>query len=221
MIMIRLGEDKEKRDWEPVDKLLDSIEHQRSLSPNLAVLKAEVLLAKDRSREDKAENRPAEAKDPPKDYLQMPVKFPKSVQIWQALINLAMYRAEKESDAGQKEKKWKQVSDYIDRAGAVPGRSPQLAGEAGQLRRPPQGSPSECGIEEAGREPRQDDDAEKEHLWGSLYALSVQINDLDLARAYCRLLVANDEKNIQVRHLLCDLNLRVYEKDQTPDLRGA
>ena len=47
MIMMRLREDKEKRDWEPVDKLLDQIERQKALTPNVAVLKAEVLLAKD------------------------------------------------------------------------------------------------------------------------------------------------------------------------------
>ena len=47
VIMMQLREDKEKRDWEPVDKLLDQIERQESLSPNVAVLKAEVLLAKD------------------------------------------------------------------------------------------------------------------------------------------------------------------------------
>ena len=62
-------------------------------------------------------------------------------------------------------------------------------------------------------------DVEKTHLWGNLAALSVQANDLDLARSYCRRVAEKEPKNILVRYLLCDLNLRAYEKGQTPDLQ--
>ncbi len=59
---------------------------------------------------------------------------------------------------------------------------------------------------------------EKNHLWGSLAALSMQADDLDLARAYCRRVAEREPKNILIRHFLCDLNLRAFEKDQAPDL---
>ena len=37
-------------------------------------------------------------------------------QLWLALINLAIHQADKATDPGEKEKGWKQASDYIDRA---------------------------------------------------------------------------------------------------------
>ena len=211
LIMIQLREDKEKRDWQPVDKLLDQIDRQRLLTPNLAVLKAEVLLAKES---------PVEAEDFLK---QCSVKFPKSAQIWLALINLAMYQADQESDLGRKEQKWKQVSDYIDRAEvkqnlgdhpivrekrascAVRRKDPQVIAVLKKL-----GDPKDIG---------KMTDFEKTHLWASLAALSVQSNDLDLGRFYGRLVADQEPKNILIRYLLCDLNLRIYEKGQVPNFQ--
>ena len=43
-------------------------------------------------------------------------------------------------------------------------------------------------------------------------------NALDLGRSYYRLLAEKDPANIVIRYLLCDLNLRAYEKGQTADL---
>ena len=48
-----------------------------------------------------------------------------------ALINLAMYQAEHEADPGQKEKKWKQVSDYIDQAEQSLGDQPIIREKRG------------------------------------------------------------------------------------------
>ena len=220
MILMRVSESKELRDWEPVDKLLNSIERQRSLSPNLAVLKAEVLLAKDRSKDDGVKDPSREAKDPAQDYLEKcSKKFPKSVQIWQALINLAMYRAEKETASGQKEQKWKQASDYIDRAEQNLGDLPSVREKRGSCAVRRKDSQASAVLKKLGEHVDKMTDPEKMHLWGSLYALSVQANDLDLARSYCRLVAKNDAKNVQIRYLLCDLDLRVFEKGKTPDLQ--
>ena len=105
LIMMRLREDKEKRDWEPVDKLLDQIERQKLAdAPTLPCSRRKCCWRKIFPRRRKTLLEECAA------------KFPKSAQIWLALINLAMYQADKETDPGKKEQKWKQVSDYIDQA---------------------------------------------------------------------------------------------------------
>jgi len=207
LIMMRLREDKAKRDWEPVDKLLDQIERQRTLTPNLAPLKAEVFLAKDL---------PKEAEELLK---QCAAKFPKSAQVWLALINLAIQQAEKETDPGQKEKKWQQTSDYIDQAEKSLGDHPivrEKRGSCAVRRKDPQVI---AVLKKLGENVDKMTDFEKTHLWDNLVALSVQANDLDLARFYCRLVAEKEAKNLRIRYLLCDLNLRAYEKGQAPDLQ--
>ena len=52
-------------------------------------------------------------------------------------------------------------------------------------------------------------DADRRHLWTNLGSLSVQANELALARDYYRLVAENDPKNIAIRYSLCDLNLRI------------
>ncbi len=222
LIMMRYREDKEKRDWEPVDKLLDQIERQRALTPNVAVLKAEVLLAKDDPKDTDEHLTVAKQRgQAAKEYLEdCSKKFPKSVQVWLALINLTMYQAENTTAPGQKEQKWKQVSDCIDRAEQSLGDHPIIREKRASCavrRKDPQqvavlkklGAPEGLG---------KMTDFERTHLWSSLAALSVQANDFDLARSYCRLVAEQDPKNVLVRYLLCDLNLRAFEKGQTPDL---
>ena len=49
--------------------------------------------------------------------------------------------------------------------------------------------------------------------------MSIQAGDLDLARSYYRRVAEQEAANVIVRYLLCDLNLRMYERGQTPDLQ--
>jgi tetratricopeptide (TPR) repeat protein len=206
-IRMRLLEDKEKRDWEPVDKLLDQIQRQGPLTPNLAVLRAEVLLAKDRGQEAEAFLRHCAA------------KAPQNLQIRLALINLAMYQADKETVPGEKEKKWKQASDDIDQVEQKLGDSlivREKRGSCAVRRNDPQAI---AVLKRLGENLGKMTDSEKTHLWGSLAALSVQANDLDLARSYCRLAADAEPTNIRIRYLLCDLTLRAYEKGKAPDLK--
>ena len=206
-IMMRLREDKEKRDWGPVDKLLDQIERQTSLTPSLAVLRAEVLLAKD-------------LREPARDLLEKcAAKYSKSGQVWLALINLAMYQAERESDAGKKELHVEGGFGYIGRAEQTLGDHPivrEKRASCAVRRKDPQAI---TVLKKLGENVDKMTDLEKTRLWGSLAALSVQANDFELARLYCRLVAEKEPKNTLIRYLLCDLNLRVYEKGETPDLQ--
>ncbi len=162
MIMMRLREDKEKRDWEPVEKLLDQIERQKpptpaaaaSLTVNLAVLKAEVLLAKDLRKQAGDE------------LHQCSLKYPASAQVWLALINLAMYEAEQETDAARKAQKWKQVSEQIDRAEQTLGDNlivREKRGSCAVRRKDPHAREL---LKEAGRERRQDERDREEPFVG-------------------------------------------------------
>jgi tetratricopeptide (TPR) repeat protein len=207
MIMMRLHEDKEKRDWTPVDKMLDEIEHQWSMTPNLAVLKAEVLLAKDS---------PEEAQ---KLLEHCSADFPKSAQLWLALIRLPIYLADKAMDPIEKEKEWKQASDYIDRAEQNLGDQAMLRSTRGSLAILRKGPQQVAVLKKLGENLDKMTDVEKTQLWSNLGTLSVQANDLDSARSYFRLVAEKDPKNISVRCFLCELNLRLYEKGQTPDLQ--
>ncbi|MGO9107808.1 MAG: tetratricopeptide repeat protein, partial [Thermoguttaceae bacterium] len=207
LIMIRLSEDKDKRNWEPVDGLLKQIEEKRSLTPSVAVLKAEVLLAKDRP--DEAEKLLKECS----------ATFSKSPPIWMALIRLAMHQAEKEADSAEKEKKWKQVSDYIDQAEQNLGDRAiirETRGSCAVRRQDPQAG---AVLKKLGENLDKMTASERIYLWGSLAALSVQANDLDLSRSYSRLIAKNDPTNIRVRYTLCQSALQAYEKGQTPDLQ--
>ena len=214
--MQQVHEDKEKRNWQPVDKLLDLIQKQYTLtssapSPSFAVLRAEVQLAKDLP------------KDAEKSLNDCAAQFPKNAQVWLALINLPMYLAEKETDPAEKEKLWNQASENIDRAEKSIGDRAILRSARGTLairRKDPQ---AVAVLKRLGENLDKMTDAEKKQLWGNLGAFCTQAgaldpNALDLGRSYYRLLAEKDPANIVIRYLLCDLNLRAYEKGQTADL---
>ena len=162
----------------------------------------------------------AETRKDPKTYLDLcSQKFPKSAQIWLALINLSMHQAEKEPDDAQKAKKWEEVSRFIDDAEKNLGDHPVIREKRGSCavrRKDPQVVDV---LKRLGENIGKMDDSERSHLWGSLAALCVQANEFELARSYCRRIAESEPKNILVRYLLCDLNFRLYEKGQAPDLR--
>jgi tetratricopeptide (TPR) repeat protein len=207
-IMIRLRGEKEKRDWKPVDDLLDQLEKQTSLGPPVAVFKAEVLLAKGLPQDAEALLKQCSA------------KFPKNVQVWMALINLAMYEAEQEADPGRKEKEWNQVSNYVDQTEKDLGDHLMVREERGSCavrRKDPQAGAVLKklgeGLDDAMTGPQ------RIQLWSSLAALSVQAGDLDLARLYERKVAEKEPTNIRIRCMLCQLDLQAYEKGRTPDLQ--
>ncbi len=208
-IMMRIREDKEKRNWEPVDKLLDEIERQSKPTPELAVLRAEVLLAKDRDQDAK-------------ELLEECVKkFPKSPQAWLGLFNMAIYLAEHETVPAKKELKWEQVSAYLDQAQAEQnlGDHPivrEKRGSTAVLRKDPHAGEL---LKKLGENLGTMSDFEKTYLWRNLATLSVQADDLDLARAYYRRVAEQEPRDVLVRYHLCDLNLRIYEKGRAPDLQ--
>jgi len=207
MIMICLSQEKEKRDWTLVDKLLDQTERRWEMTANLAVLKAEVLLAKGSAEESQ------------KLLERYTGEFSKNVQVWLALIKLPMYLARNATDPSEKEKRWQQASDYIDRATQKMGDSANLRSMRGALavyRKDPQVA---AVLKKLGENIGEMPLADKRYLWFSLGSLSVEANELDLGRDYYRLLAENDPKNIVIRCSLCDLTLRAFEKGQKPDLQ--
>jgi len=211
MIVVRLKQDKEKRDWAPVDDLLNQIEHRWEMNASLARLKAEVLLAKNSGGEaQKLLERCTTAF--PDDPLQR-------TQVWLALINLPIYLGDNATDPAEKERRWQQASDFIDRAEQTLGDLVDLRMLRGILaihRKDPQVT---AVLKKLGENLGKMADGEKRYLWTMLGSLSVQANDLDLARYYYRLEAENDPKNIAMRCTLCDLNLRLFEKGQAPEVQ--
>ena len=207
-IMMRLSEDREQRDWRPIDELLAQIVHQQSRTPSVAVLEAEVLLAKDLPKDAETLLKECAA------------KYPHRAPIWLALINLSMYEAEKEPDAAQKEDKWKQAAAYIADAGKNENLGDvvvvrEVRGSYSVRHKDPQVAAVLKALgENLGA--NFNDDA-KAHLWANLTSLCIQANDLDLARSYCRRVAETDPTNIHNRYLFCELDLRAYEKQQAVD----
>ncbi len=208
-IIMRLRQDKAKREWEPVDKLLDRIEQEKSAGNKVAVLKAEVLLAKDL---------PDEAEKLLKQYS---TAFPQSAPIWTALIRLAMHQAELATNPADQQSKWRQASNYIDQAEKVLGDNLTMRTEHGSfaVRRkdPHVGAVLKELGDAKGLEKWSDSD--RVRLFAMLSTLSNQAGDLDLARYYSGLVAEKEPANINVRNALCQLDLQAYEKGQTPDLQ--
>ena len=146
LIMMQLREDKEKRDWEPVDKVLDQIQHEGSLTPDIAVLKAEVLLAKDL---------PSEAEEFLEAMLrEVPQERPAMAGLDQSGHVSGRQRIGSRTKRRRSGSRPRTISIRPNRSWAI---SPILREKRGQLRRPPQGSPGDRGAEEVGRKPGQDD----------------------------------------------------------------
>jgi cellulose synthase operon protein C len=213
-IVIRLHEEKAKRDWEPVDKLLDQIATQiqkqpaaeKQIGPQVAAFQAEVLLAKDQ---------PGEAN---RLLTEASKKYPKSAQIWLALINLSMHQAESASDPVEKDKLWNQAAKDTEAAEAALGDRAvvrEIKASLAGRRKDPQ---LDSVMRSLGENVDKMSVPEKTQLWASLGAQCRHDGNLDLAQHYYRLIARQDAKNIPIRHLLCELNLQLYEKDRTPDL---
>ena len=210
MIMIRRREEKEKQDWKPVENLLAQIERQQpSLGANLAVLKAEVLLSDHRSQAAEELLKSSAA------------QFPKNVQVWMALINLSMYQAKQEADPVKKEKDWDQVADYIEQAEKGLGDHPMLREERAScavLRKDPQASAvlKKMGenLDEAMTDPA------RIELWGRLAALSVQANDLNLARDLTRKAADKDKTNIRLQCACANWTCKPTTKANRPTWRN-
>ncbi len=208
-IMMRLRQEKAKRDWGPVETMLDKIGQQQSLGLGVVTLKAEVLLAE--GHPDQAET-----------LLKQSTKtFPNSVTVWMALVKLAMVQAAQASDPADQQKKWQQASKYADQAEKVLGDNliiRELRGNCAVLRKDPHVG---AVLKELGDAKALDkwSESDRIQLWSILSNLSTQAGDLDLARFYSRLVAEKVPADIQSRRILCELDLQAYEKGQKPDLQ--
>jgi cellulose synthase operon protein C len=211
ILMCTQQKDKEKRDWERVNKTLDEIEKNWMMSPGLAVLRAEVMLAKD----DDSQAGARQAGD----FLAQQTKVFANAQVWLALIRLSMHQAEKTSDANEKEKLWNQAADDVARAEQQLGDRVDLRtirGELASRRKDPRLTEL---LKKLGENPDKLKEPERLFLWNYLAGLSMQAGDFELARSYYRLAAKQDSKNVIVRYLICDLNLRKWEKGQASELQ--
>ena len=215
-IQLCLQADKEKRNWTAVDELLKQLLSDRKLRPDLVVLKAEVMLGEAEMLPDKEKQEQlASVARLLKTCVE---KAPKSAETWTALIRLAMYQASKENIPLEKNALWKTAADYIDQAEKNLGNRVVVRLARGSLAIRSKDPQAIEVLKKLGQDIGELSEVEKTQLWGILATLAVQANDLDLAREYCRRVAEKEPKNIRIRYLLCELQLRAYEKDRRVDL---
>jgi cellulose synthase operon protein C len=214
-IVIRLQQDPAKRDWEPVEKWLDDTErlfliqpqNRRAVVPQVAMLRAEVWLAKEK---------PDEAY---KVLVEAAKKFSKTPSLWSALISLSMHQADKATDPAVRERMW-------DRASKEIAQEEQILGDRGFVRQ------SKATLAARRKDPQlaallkqlgegvdKMNPFERSQLWRSLGDMSLHAGNLELTRHYYRLIAQQEPRNIPIRYMLCEFNLQAYEKDQAPDIK--
>lgn len=95
---------EKKRDWAPVENLLNGLIARKSTHPEYLVLKAEMLLAQEK---------PQQAREALEESVSA---VPKGAEAWLALVRLDIHEAEKAADSAKEAELWKKAARDIDRA---------------------------------------------------------------------------------------------------------
>jgi tetratricopeptide (TPR) repeat protein len=210
LIVSLLQESAEKKhDWTPVEKLLNDLIARKSARPELYVLKAEMLLGQDKP------NEAAEA-------LEESVKLvPKGADAWLALVRLDIHEADKAANSARAMELWKKASTDIDRAEKELGDRFIVRMARGSLALASKDPQNHVGdvLKKLGENTDALNDVEKLQLWSTLGGMCLQANEIDLGRVYLRRVAEKEPKNLRVRSMLCELELRGYEKGLPGDIR--
>ncbi len=104
LILAQTQLEEPKRNWGPIEKSLDDLMANKSPRPELASLKAEVLLAQHKDKDARA-------------VLEECTKErPKNGEAWLTLVQMDIHEAGKESDAAKKLGLWTKAAETIDQA---------------------------------------------------------------------------------------------------------
>lgn len=187
-VLRNLTRNRQNRDWEEVEGLLDRAQQATPESVAISILRAEVLFAKDKLEE--TEQLLLDARD----------KKPEEVELWVALAALA-----------QRQRDWDPAAKYLDDAEKQFGRSvPLRLARAQYYARRFRGEakdkikPLLDGDEEFS-------DADKTRLWAGLATVSLQIADYEQARRLYQRVCTKRPHHLATRLILFDLALRAED----------
>jgi tetratricopeptide (TPR) repeat protein len=199
---------EKKRDWTPVENMLNDLIARKSTRPELLVLMAELMLAEGKS-------------EAARDALEKSVKeVPKGAEAWLALVRLDLHEAENSADAAKQADHLKKAAVNIDRAEKALGDRFIVRMARGSLALASK-DPLSIGdaLKKLGENTDALNDVEKLQLWSTLGGMCVQANEVDLGRMYFRRVAEKEPKNIRARSSICELDLRASEKGQTVDMQ--
>jgi tetratricopeptide (TPR) repeat protein len=206
LVRIRQQTEESKRDWAPVEGLLEKWTSGKSPRPEFEVLKAEVALA---------QGKPEKARE----QLEKCTKDkPKSAAAWLGLVRLATSQAGKETDPVKKEGYWKAAAEYIDRAEKVLGNGLIVRMARGTLALAKKDSPASEILRTLGEKTDGLTESEKVQLWAILGNMSDEAGEPALAQMYLRRQVDKEPNNVQVRCRLCEMQFRNFEKGRPVDM---
>ncbi|MEN6451055.1 MAG: tetratricopeptide repeat protein [Thermoguttaceae bacterium] len=188
MLLRNLRLQPSERDWATVDKALDNAEKALPGSPDLVLLRAQSLRARDRDAEAEALLSKARERDP------------KQPAFLQSLIALA----EKRSD-------WAAAEKLIEDSRRLIGDTPDQRLQQGQYLVRRHGNDAASGLRALAENSDKFANADRARLWGGLISLAAQAGDAKLANELRQKLAATQPNNLQVRLSL--LERAIFAKD--------
>ena len=192
-----------------MEKLLDDLIARKPGRPDIYVLKANMLLG---------QGKPEEAAKVLEESLK---SVPKSADAWLALVQLDIQQAGKADDSAKEKEWWKQAARDVDRAEIALGdhyAARMARGTLALAGKDPQINVSEV-LKKLGDNTDAMSEAEKLAIWNMLGNMCIQANEVDLGRVYFRRVAEKEPKNLRVRSMLCELDLRAFEKGKIVDLQ--
>lgn len=184
MMLRELQKPKDQRNWEPVEKVLEQAAAEVD-SPQIAVYRAEVLLAQD--KQDEAETLLLEARK----------KMPQAVEIWAMLASMAERQQKWDEAVALLKEAEEQVADRVGLALARARYFVERYGEraADQLRK-------------MADRTAEFDDAGKLRYWRGLVTQSMRLGDTDQVEKLARRILARRPDDVDTRFLLFDVAMR-------------
>lgn len=167
-----------ERNWGPLEKALDTAEKALPDSPEVPLLRADMLLTQNR------------AADAEKLLLQTRDRFPKEGSIWRALISLA-----------ENQKDWAKAQRLLDESEKMHGDTvEQRLAEAQNLVRQ-QGKKAVDDLRKLAGDTDKFPEQARLQLWAGLLNASLQINDSKQVDLLCAKIAEKQPNNAQVRYL--------------------
>jgi len=185
----------ERRDWRQVERVLEQVAQALPDSPDVPLLRAEVLAAQGRTEDAKTMLRAAaEAK-------------PQETKFWAGLVALA-----------QREEDWETAEQLLAEAKQKAGDSPELrVAEAFYLvqRYKDQAGPKLARLAEV---PESFDKTSCARLWETVLELALRVGDDDLAARMARRLADQQPNNVRARFTLLELAMRQRDADKVQQM---
>ena len=165
-----------QRNWKPVEKLLDAAEKSLPDSPDVPVLRANMLVAQGR------------AADAEKLLLKTRDKYPKQFTAWRALVVLAIRDKDWEKAEGLLAESEKALGDTVEL------RLPRIAVLRAARRRD-----AVPRLRKLAENADRFSEQERLQLWSGLLGAALQVGDKELAGSLAQKIAEKQPNNVQIR----------------------